>query len=54
MPKRGGRSPSTTVVVRIPGVEPPTKDPAFVATFQIQPEQVDDIVAYAKKLHAGQ
>ncbi|WP_193370316.1 c-type cytochrome [Pelagibius marinus] len=46
--------PPHPVVVRIPGVEPPTDDPAFVATFQIQPEQVDDIVAYAKKLHAEQ
>jgi len=46
--------PPHPVVVRIPGVEPPTKDPAFVATFQIQPEQVDDILAYARKLHAGQ
>ncbi len=46
--------PPHPVVVRIPGVEPPTKDPAFVATFQIQPEQVDDLVAYATKMHAEQ
>jgi mono/diheme cytochrome c family protein len=46
--------PPHPVVVRIPGVEPPTDDPAFVATFQIQPEQVDDIAAYATKLHSEQ
>ncbi|MEO3431109.1 hypothetical protein AAFN88_19800 [Pelagibius sp. CAU 1746] len=46
--------PPHPVVVRIPGVEPPTDDPAFVATFQIQPEQVDDLAAYAAKLHAEQ
>lgn len=46
--------PPHPVVVRVPGVEPRSDDPAFVATFVIQPEQVDDIVAYARKLHAAE
>lgn len=46
--------PPHPVVVRIPGVEPRSDDPAFVATFVLQPEQVDDIVAYARKLHAAE
>lgn len=44
--------PPHPVVVRVPGVEPPTDDPAFVATFEIQPEQVDDIVAFVEILRA--
>ncbi|GAB4393648.1 MAG: hypothetical protein Tsb0032_13850 [Kiloniellaceae bacterium] len=42
------------VFVRVPGVPPPTDDPAFVATFEIQPEQVDDIVAFIEVLRAQQ
>ena len=40
------------VFVRMPGVAPPTDDPAFIATFEIQPEQVDDIVAFVEELRA--
>ena len=46
--------PPHPAVVRIPGVPPRTKDPAFVATFELQPEQVDDIVAYVEALRAKQ
>ena len=44
--------PPHPVVVRVPGVAPPTDDPAFVATFEIQPEQIDDIVAFVEALRA--
>lgn len=40
------------VVVRMQGVPPPTEDPAFIATFKITPEQIDDIVAYVKSIRA--
>lgn len=44
--------PPHPVVVRVPGVAPPSDDPAFVATFEIQPEQIDDIVAFIEQLRA--
>jgi len=46
--------PPHPVVVRVPGVAPPTDDPAFVATFESQPEQVDDIIAYVELIRAQQ
>ncbi len=46
--------PPHPVVVRVPGVAPPTSDPAFVATFEIQPEQVDDIIAFVQSIRAAQ
>ena len=46
--------PPHPVVVRLPGVAPRTDDPAFVATFEIQPEQIDDIIAYAELIRAQQ
>jgi len=46
--------PPHPVVVRVPGVEPPTDDPAFVATFEIQPEQIDDIIAFIESVRAAQ
>ena len=46
--------PPHPVVVRIAGVAPPTDDPAFVATFELQPEQVDDIIAFVEELRAQQ
>ncbi len=42
------------VFVRMPGVAPPTDNPAFVATFEIQPEQIDDIVAFVEAIRAQQ
>jgi len=41
------------VFVRVPGVPPPTDDPAFIATFEIVPEQIDDLVAYVETLRAA-
>lgn len=46
--------PPHPVVVRVPGVAPPTKNPAFVATFEIQPEQVDDIISFVESIRAAQ
>lgn len=46
--------PPHPVVVRVPGVEPPTDDPAFVATFEIQPEQIDDIIAFIESIRAAE
>jgi len=46
--------PPHPVFVRVPGVPKPTDDPAFVAEFEIQPDEVDDIVAYVEALRAQQ
>jgi mono/diheme cytochrome c family protein len=46
--------PPHPVVVRVPGVPPRTDDPAFVATFEIQPEQIADIIAFVEDLRARQ
>ena len=42
------------VFVRVPGVPPPTDNPDFIATFEIKPEQIDDIIAYVEALRARQ
>ena len=42
------------VVVRVPDVPPPTDDPAFIATFEITPQQIEDLVAYVEFLRAKQ
>jgi mono/diheme cytochrome c family protein len=44
--------PPHPVFVRVPGVPKPTDDPAFVAQIEIQPEQLDDILAYVEALRA--
>ena len=44
--------PPHPVVVRVPGVPKPTDDPAFVAEIEIQPEQIDDIIAFIEALRA--
>ena len=46
--------PPHPVVVRMQGVAPPTSDPAFVATFEMQPGQIDDIIAFVEELRAQQ
>ena len=46
--------PPHPVVVRVPGVAPRTNDPAFVATFEILPNQVDDIIAFVEAIRADQ
>ena len=42
------------VFVRVPGVPPPTKNPAFVATFEVLPEQIEDLVAFIEAIRAAQ
>ena len=44
--------PPHPVVVRVPGVPKPTDDPAIVAEIEIQPEQIDDIIAFIEALRA--
>lgn len=44
--------PPHPVFVRVPDVPPPTDDPPFIATFEIRADQIEDIIAYAKRLHA--
>lgn len=46
--------PPHPVFVRVPGVPPPTKDPAFVATFEVLPEQIDDLIAFIEAIRARQ
>jgi len=46
--------PPHPVVVRMQGVPPRTEDPAFVATFELRPEQVEDIIAFVEVLRAQQ
>ncbi len=46
--------PPHPVFVRVPGVPPPTNDPAFVATFEVQPEEIDDLIAFIEKIRAEQ
>lgn len=41
------------VFVRMPDLPPPTEDPPHVATFEITPEQVDDLVAFAETMREG-
>ena len=42
------------VFVRVPDVPPPTEDPAFVATFEILPQQIEDLIAYVEQVRAAQ
>ncbi len=46
--------PPHPVFVRVPGVPKPTDDPAFVAEFEILPEEVEDIIAFVEALRAAQ
>lgn len=41
------------VFVRVPDVPPPTDDPAFIATFEITPQQIDDLVAYVEQIRTA-
>lgn len=41
------------VFVRVPGLPPPTDLPSHVATFEITPEQVEDLVAFIEAMRAG-
>ena len=46
--------PPHPVFVRVPGVPPRTSDPAFVATFEILPQQIEDLIAYIEAIRAKQ
>ncbi len=46
--------PPHPVFVRVPGVPPRTPDPAFVATFEILPQQIEDLIAYIEAIRAKQ
>lgn len=41
------------VFVRVPDVPPPTDDPAFIATFEITPQQIDDLIAYVEQIRTA-
>ena len=42
------------VFVRVPDVPPPSDDPAFIATFEITPQQIEDLIAYVEAIRAAQ
>jgi mono/diheme cytochrome c family protein len=42
------------VFVRVPDVPPPSDDPAFIATFEITPQQIEDLIAYVEAVRAAQ
>lgn len=42
------------VFVRVPDVPPPSDDPAFVATFEITPQQIEDLIAYVEEVRTAQ
>jgi len=46
--------PPHPVVVRVPDVPAPTTDPAFVATFEVTPQQIEDLLAYAERVRSAQ
>ncbi len=46
--------PPHPVFVRVPGVPPPTNDPAFVATFEVLPEEIDNLIAFVEKIRSEQ
>ena len=48
-----GRASGLPVFVRVPGLPPPTDLPSHVATFEITPEQVEDLVAFIEAMRAG-
>lgn len=37
-------------VVRLPGVEPISAETAAIVTFELEPEAIDDLVAYARSI----
>ena len=45
--------PPHPVFVRVPGVAPPTNDPSFVATFEVLPEQIEDLIACIEAIRAA-
>ena len=46
--------PPHPVFVRVPGVPPPSENPAFVATFEVRPEQIEDLIAFVEAIRAAQ
>lgn len=46
--------PPHPVFVRVPGVPPPTGNPAFVAAFEVRPEQIEDLIAFVETIRAAQ
>ena len=46
--------PPHPVFVQVPDVPPPTDNPASIATFEITPQQVEDIIAYAENVRAAE
>ncbi len=46
--------PPHPVFVRVPGVPPPTNNPSFVATFEVLPEQIEDLIAFIEAIRAAE
>lgn len=44
--------PPHPVFVRVPGVPPRTTAPSFVATFEVLPEQIEDLIAFLEAIRA--